>query len=244
MALTQNTPQLRRGRGLLEITSATIDELAELHLATCAKFAERNVDSVAGVLKAKDFGDFVERQRRQYQALWSDRERYMGSASKIIRRAIEQANELWTNPPTPPSLNEASPEPGPDASTATTRPKSSEVAPPRKVVTAGPAFELFEDQTGGHRFRLISRDGTELLTSESYKSPKGARNGIEAVRKNAGNDARYERIETDSGLPMFNLKGGNHQIIGTSLPYQSTSEMETALIMIKTASAVAQIANG
>jgi hypothetical protein len=232
MELLQNLPPLRVGRGLLEITSATFDKLAELHLATCAKFAERNVDGIAGVIRAKDFGDFVDLQRRQYQQLSSDREIYLQSASAIIRRAVRQANELWADPPAAPSIAEPLIQ---DTSTPT---------PPSRPTTTEPVFELYQDQSGDHRFRLITSDGTELLTSESYKSEKGARNGVEAVRKNAGTDDRYHRIETDSGMPMFNLKGGNHQIIGTSVPYPSASAMEDALLMVKTASAAAQITNG
>ncbi len=231
MELFQNISPVLLGRGMLEITSTTINELAGLHLAMYAKFAERNVDSVAAVFKAKSFGDFIDLQRHQYRTLWSDRKDHMGSASEIIRRAVQQTNELWINPPAPPSAGE------------TLQSEASETKPPCEAIAAAPVFELYEDQTGDHRFRLISSDGTELLTSESYKSQKGARNGVEAVRKNASNEARYERIETDSGLPMFNLKAGNHQIIGTSLPYQSASAMEDVLLMVKTASAVARIAD-
>jgi hypothetical protein len=109
------------------------------------------------------------------------------------------------------------------------------------VSTADAKFELYQDQTGDHRFRLIAEAGTELLTSERYRSKKGARNGVEVVRRNAPNDSRYARIQTDSGLPMFNLIGGNHQVVATSLPYQSSSAMEHALAMVKAASATAEV---
>lgn len=289
MALLGNKPPLRVGRELLQLTSATIDELAQLHFATCARFAERNVDGVAGLIKAKDFNDFVTRQRRQYQELLDDRETYLASVSEIVHRAVVQANELWSNPPaatalreplhlegklapsantTPPTGRTAQANGTPHANEATQSsgtPQGSKI--PRATETrtsdearqahetrqgeeplaasesprTGPAFALCEDQAGTHRFRLISGDGSELLISKAYKSQKSARNGIAAVRKNAGNDARYERFETDSGMPMFNLKGGNHQVIATSRPYPSAADMENAVEMVKTDSATAEI---
>ena len=242
--LLQEASPMRFGRGLLEITSTTIDELAELHLSTCARFAERNVDGVGEIFKAKDFADFVDKQRRQLEALRSDRQRYLGTASKIIRRAVEQANELWSDPPEPPAIiARPKPEPAPPAAIETPADIADVQVAPSKPSPAEPLFELFEDQCGEHRFRLLSAEGVELLTSESYKSKKGARNGIEVARKNAQRDDRFECIETDSGLPMFNLKAGNHQVVGTSTPYQSSAEMRDALQMVQTASATAQIAD-
>jgi len=240
--LLQEASPLNFGRGLLEITSTTIDELTQLHLSTCARFAERNVDGVGEIFKAKDFADFVDKQRRQLEALRSDRERYLGTASKIIRRAVKQANELWSSPPEPPAII-ARPKPDTAAAAEIETPAADVQAAPAKPSPGEPIFELFEDQCGEHRFRLISADGVELLTSESYKSKKGARNGIEVARKNAQRDDRFECIETDSGLPMFNLKAGNHQVVGTSTPYQSSAEMRDALQMVQTASATAQIAD-
>jgi uncharacterized protein YegP (UPF0339 family) len=239
---------LRLGHRLLKITSATIDELAQLHLTTCARFANHNVDGIGGVLRARGFADFVDRQRRQYQALWSDRQDYVGSVAQIIRRAVLQANDLWNNPPHP-SSSDPSIDPSRAPSMRSDRPDQPDPASPlaetaKARISCEPAFELFEDQAGGHRFRLVCARGSELLTSQAYKSQKGARNGIEVARRNASLEDRFERFETDSGLPMFNLKAGNHQVVGTSIPHQSSTEMEHALATVRTASANASIVEG
>lgn len=46
-------------------------------------------------------------------------------------------------------------------------------------------FELYEDKSGGFRFRLKAGNGEVIATSQGYKSKSSALNGIESVRKNA-----------------------------------------------------------
>ena len=65
-------------------------------------------------------------------------------------------------------------------------------------------------------FRLQAGNGETILKSEMYASETSALNGIESVRKNATDDARYERKTAAGGQFMFNLKAANHQVIGTS----------------------------
>ncbi|MDX6260081.1 MAG: uncharacterized protein QOH84_1769 [Kribbellaceae bacterium] len=47
-------------------------------------------------------------------------------------------------------------------------------------------FELYEDKSGGFRFRLKAGNGEVIAVSESYKTKDSAKNGIESVKKNAG----------------------------------------------------------
>jgi uncharacterized protein YegP (UPF0339 family) len=47
-------------------------------------------------------------------------------------------------------------------------------------------FELYEDKSGGFRFRLKAGNGETIASSESYKTKAAAENGIESVKKNAG----------------------------------------------------------
>ena len=86
---------------------------------------------------------------------------------------------------------------------------------------------------GSVYFRLVAGNGETILSSEMYRSKSSAMNGIESVRKNAPNDARYERKTTAQGQPMFNLKAGNHQIIGTSESYSSAAAMESGIASVK-----------
>jgi uncharacterized protein YegP (UPF0339 family) len=46
-------------------------------------------------------------------------------------------------------------------------------------------FELYEDKSGGFRFRLKAGNGEVIATSESYKTKAGALNGIESIKTNA-----------------------------------------------------------
>jgi uncharacterized protein YegP (UPF0339 family) len=53
-------------------------------------------------------------------------------------------------------------------------------------------FELYEDKSGGFRFRLKAANGEVIATSsESYQTKSGALNGIESIKKNAG-DAQVD----------------------------------------------------
>ncbi|WP_432944599.1 YegP family protein [Kribbella sp. CA-253562] len=46
-------------------------------------------------------------------------------------------------------------------------------------------FELYEDKSGGFRFRLKAGNGEVIATSESYQTKAGALNGIESIKTNA-----------------------------------------------------------
>jgi uncharacterized protein YegP (UPF0339 family) len=94
-------------------------------------------------------------------------------------------------------------------------------------------FEIYKDKAGEYRFRLKASNGQNILASEGYKDKSGCKNGIESVMKNAPNDDRYERKETKSGKHMFNLKAGNHQVIGTSESYESTSARDNGIASVK-----------
>jgi uncharacterized protein YegP (UPF0339 family) len=94
-------------------------------------------------------------------------------------------------------------------------------------------FELKTTATGKFRFNLKAGNGQTILTSENYESKSAAQNGIESVKKNAGDDARYERKESSNGKPYFVLKAANHQIIGQSEMYESKSSMENGIESVK-----------
>lgn len=94
-------------------------------------------------------------------------------------------------------------------------------------------FELYTDKAGEFRFRLKAGNGEVILASESYKQKASAMNGIESVRKNAPTDERYERKDSSSGKPMFNLKATNGQVIGSSETYSSTSARDNGIESVK-----------
>ena len=49
-----------------------------------------------------------------------------------------------------------------------------------------PKFEMYQDKAGDFRFRLKARNGQIIAVSEGYTAKAGCLNGIESVKKNAG----------------------------------------------------------
>ena len=82
-------------------------------------------------------------------------------------------------------------------------------------------------------FNLKAANGEVILTSENYKEKEGALNGIESVRKNSPDDKQFERKESKSSQPYFVLKAKNHETIGKSEMYSSTSAMEKGIESVK-----------
>lgn len=56
-------------------------------------------------------------------------------------------------------------------------------------------FELYEDKSGGFRFRLKAGNGEVIATSQGYKTKKSALNGIDSVRRNA--DSQVVEVPKD-----------------------------------------------
>ncbi len=94
-------------------------------------------------------------------------------------------------------------------------------------------FEIYKDKAGEFRFRLKAGNGEPILASEGYKARASCENGIDSVRRNGGDDARYERKETKNGGHMFNLKATNGQVIGTSETYSSASGRDNGIESVK-----------
>ena len=94
-------------------------------------------------------------------------------------------------------------------------------------------FELYKDKAGEFRFRLKAGNGETILASEGYKQRASADNGIESVKKNAPDDARYERKTASNGKPYFVLKAANHQVIGNSEMYSSESARDNGIASVK-----------
>ncbi len=94
-------------------------------------------------------------------------------------------------------------------------------------------FDLKKSPSGKFMFNLKSGNGQVILTSELYESKSAAENGIQSVKKNAGEDGRYERKESKKGDPFFVLKAVNGQVIGKSEIYSGASAMENGIESVK-----------
>ncbi len=102
-------------------------------------------------------------------------------------------------------------------------------------------FEIKVSKSDQHYFNLKAGNGQIILTSEMYNSKSACENGIESVKKNAGEDARYERTVSDSGKYHFNLKAANHQVIGSSQMYADASGMEGGIESVKKNASEAEV---
>lgn len=94
-------------------------------------------------------------------------------------------------------------------------------------------FVITKGANGDYRFKLNAGNGETILSSEAYNSKAACDNGIESVKTNASNDARYAKETAKDGRAYFNLKAGNGQIIGTSQMYSSTSARDGGIESVK-----------
>lgn len=94
-------------------------------------------------------------------------------------------------------------------------------------------FEIKTSANGKVHFNLKAGNGQIILSSEMYETKAAAENGIDSVRRNAADDARYERKVSSNGKPYFNLKASNGQVIGRSEMYESESAMENGIRSVK-----------
>jgi uncharacterized protein YegP (UPF0339 family) len=96
------------------------------------------------------------------------------------------------------------------------------------------SFVIEKASSGKYRFNLRAGNYEIILTSEAYETKSGAEGGIESVRKNAKDDARYVRKTASDGSPYFTLTATNGQVIGTSEMYSSTPARDNGIESVKT----------
>lgn len=93
-------------------------------------------------------------------------------------------------------------------------------------------FEIATGKNGKFRFNLKASNGQIILTSEAYDSRKGAEGGIASVKKNAANNARFERKTAKDGSAYFVLKASNGEPIGKSEMYKTVKSMENGIASV------------
>jgi uncharacterized protein YegP (UPF0339 family) len=82
-------------------------------------------------------------------------------------------------------------------------------------------------------FNLKAGNHEIILQSEGYKAKAGAEAGIQSVRNNCENDARYERKQSDKGNYWFLLDAANGQTIGKSEMYNSAAARDKGIESVK-----------
>jgi len=105
-------------------------------------------------------------------------------------------------------------------------------------------FELKKSSNGKFFFSLKAENGERVLGSEMYETKSAAENGIESVKKNAGDDSHYEKKTSNTGDHYFNLKAANGQVIASSEMYLSESGMNNGIESVKSNAAGAATVEG
>ena len=101
-------------------------------------------------------------------------------------------------------------------------------------------FEVSTRPDGQFMFNL--KAGSEvLLTSEAYTTRAACMNGVESVKKNAGDDDRYRRTTTADGQFRFALAAANGQAIGASEYYDTEAAREEGIEAVKKSAPGAEV---
>ncbi|RLT15130.1 MAG: DUF1508 domain-containing protein [Planctomycetota bacterium] len=93
-------------------------------------------------------------------------------------------------------------------------------------------FEIRKSTNAKYYFNLKAGNGEIILTSEMYEAKASAIHGIESVKNNAGQEARFHRKTSQSGQPYFNLVAANGEVIGTSEMYDKKEAMENGILSV------------
>ena len=102
-------------------------------------------------------------------------------------------------------------------------------------------FVITTRKNGEFQFNLKATNGQVILTSEGYATKSACLNGVESVRKNASNEARYEVKVAKNGKPYFNLKATNGQVVGVSQMYASETTMKAGIASVMRNAPEAQV---
>ena len=95
-------------------------------------------------------------------------------------------------------------------------------------------YELTKSDKGQYSFVLKAGNSEVILRSEQYEAKSSATNGIASVQTNSPMEERYAHNTAKDGRPYFNLKAGNHQIIGTSQMYKDEAGCLNGIKSVKT----------
>lgn len=94
-------------------------------------------------------------------------------------------------------------------------------------------FVITKRTNGEFQFNLKAGNGQVILASEGYTTKAACENGIESVKKNSQDDARFERLTSKNDKFYFLLKATNGQSIGSSEMYESTASRDNGIESVK-----------
>ncbi|MBO9612948.1 MAG: YegP family protein [Dyadobacter sp.] len=94
-------------------------------------------------------------------------------------------------------------------------------------------FVITKRANGEFQFNLKAGNGQVILASEGYTTKAACENGIESVKKNSQDDARFDRLTSKNDKFYFLLKATNGQAIGSSEMYESVASRENGIESVK-----------
>jgi uncharacterized protein len=94
-------------------------------------------------------------------------------------------------------------------------------------------FVITKRSNGEFQFNLKATNGQNILSSEGYSSKANCENGIESVKKNSQDNAKFDKKTSSNGKYYFNLKATNGQIIGTSEMYEAEAGRNNGIDSVK-----------
>ena len=105
-------------------------------------------------------------------------------------------------------------------------------------------FCIFKSQVdGNYYYHLKAVNGELVLSGEGYSTRQSCRDGITSVKRNAGNEQRYERHNSYMNY-RFNLLGGNGEIIGRSEGYVTADGRDEGVLVVKRIAGMAVVDDG
>lgn len=104
-------------------------------------------------------------------------------------------------------------------------------------------FVVDKRSNGEFQFNLKAGNGQVILTSEGYAAKASCLNGVDSVRKNSQDEARYERKTASNGKPFFNLTATNGQVIGSSQMYADEAGRDNGIASVKSNAPGAELAD-
>jgi uncharacterized protein YegP (UPF0339 family) len=102
-------------------------------------------------------------------------------------------------------------------------------------------FVLKNAVNGQYMFNLEASNGEIILTSETYHSKDGAKNGIASVKTHSPYDRFYEKKYSYNNQPYFVLKASNGEIIGKSEMYSTEQACAIGIQSVKSNAPTANI---
>lgn len=93
-------------------------------------------------------------------------------------------------------------------------------------------FKILRDKDGQYR-SILTAYGNTLLTSEGFPDEISAVDSVEEIKAALQFESNFKKMKTMTGGHYFTLTGKIRNIIGTSPSYESESELDRAISLVK-----------